>query len=171
MNKHWRLNGCLLIFSFNKETAKQALVATFRYMNTLIDIRSSKPENDLPAENNCHHRGENMTTVFRIAILAASLAGIITACGPGEGNTSNVSNNSDTAQPQPATSADSKPVKNGFDSIPKPGTEAWCPVMKNSFKVSKETESTVYKGKTYVFCCKGCKPAFESDPEKYLKEL
>lgn len=27
-----------------------------------------------------------------------------------------------------------------------------------------------YKGKTYYVCCTGCKEAFESDPEKYIKE-
>jgi len=28
---------------------------------------------------------------------------------------------------------------------------------------------TEYKGKTYYFCSQGCKKAFESEPEKYLK--
>ncbi|MBN1368108.1 MAG: YHS domain-containing protein [Dehalococcoidales bacterium] len=26
-----------------------------------------------------------------------------------------------------------------------------------------------YKGNTYYFCAKGCKIAFDKDPEKYLK--
>ena len=26
-----------------------------------------------------------------------------------------------------------------------------------------------YKGKTYYFCAKGCKVAFDKDPEKYLQ--
>ncbi|MFB0536616.1 MAG: YHS domain-containing protein [Anaerolineae bacterium] len=26
-----------------------------------------------------------------------------------------------------------------------------------------------YEGKTYCFCAKGCKVAFDKDPEKYLK--
>ncbi len=26
-----------------------------------------------------------------------------------------------------------------------------------------------YKGKTYYFCARGCKVAFDKDPEKYLK--
>jgi YHS domain-containing protein len=26
-----------------------------------------------------------------------------------------------------------------------------------------------YKGKTYYFCAKGCKVAFDKDPEKYIK--
>jgi YHS domain-containing protein len=27
-----------------------------------------------------------------------------------------------------------------------------------------------YKGKTYYFCAKGCKVAFEKDPEKYITQ-
>jgi hypothetical protein len=32
------------------------------------------------------------------------------------------------------------------------------------------TITVSYKGKTYYVCCTGCKEAFESDPEKYIKE-
>ena len=28
--------------------------------------------------------------------------------------------------------------------------------------------STVHEGKTYYFCCRGCKTTFEKSPEKYL---
>jgi YHS domain-containing protein len=28
-----------------------------------------------------------------------------------------------------------------------------------------------YKGKTYYFCAKGCKKAFDSDPEKYAAKV
>jgi YHS domain-containing protein len=27
-----------------------------------------------------------------------------------------------------------------------------------------------YKGKTYYFCARGCKVAFDKDPEKYLSQ-
>ncbi|MHC4546052.1 MAG: YHS domain-containing protein [Planctomycetota bacterium] len=30
---------------------------------------------------------------------------------------------------------------------------------------------TVYKGKKVYFCCPGCKPEFEKNPEKYLAKL
>ncbi|HVS40449.1 MAG TPA: YHS domain-containing protein [Gemmataceae bacterium] len=33
------------------------------------------------------------------------------------------------------------------------------------------TMSTVYKGKTYYFCCTGCRDAFKDNPEKYIKEF
>ncbi|MBC8103781.1 MAG: YHS domain-containing protein [Cytophagales bacterium] len=29
--------------------------------------------------------------------------------------------------------------------------------------------SSVYKGKKYLFCCGGCKPQFDKNPEKYVK--
>ena len=29
--------------------------------------------------------------------------------------------------------------------------------------------SSVYKGKTYYFCCSSCKPAFDKNPQKYAK--
>jgi YHS domain-containing protein len=45
-----------------------------------------------------------------------------------------------------------------------------CPVSGESFKKSEMTESTEYNGKTYYFCCPGCKAKFEKDPEKYTKE-
>lgn len=48
---------------------------------------------------------------------------------------------------------------------------AVCPVMGNKIPdVSKAAAKSVYKGKTYYFCCKGCKPAFDKDPEKYINK-
>jgi YHS domain-containing protein len=44
-----------------------------------------------------------------------------------------------------------------------------CPVMKTWFVPDEKTDKAVYEGKTYYFCCKGCKPMFEKEPEKYLK--
>ena len=40
--------------------------------------------------------------------------------------------------------------------------------MEADEKTAKATSE--YKGKTYYFCAKGCKIAFDKDPEKYLKE-
>ncbi len=45
-----------------------------------------------------------------------------------------------------------------------------CPVSGESFKKSEFTESMDYEGKTYYFCCTGCKDKFEKDPEKYAKK-
>ena len=38
------------------------------------------------------------------------------------------------------------------------------------FEVKKDTKRSEYKDKHYVFCCSGCKPMFDENPEKYLKK-
>lgn len=45
-----------------------------------------------------------------------------------------------------------------------------CPVMGTKLKKSAAVDTAEYKGKTYYFCCGGCKPAFEKDPEKYINK-
>ena len=44
-----------------------------------------------------------------------------------------------------------------------------CPVTKDWFIPDEKSPKSVYKDKTYYFCCPGCKPPFDKDPEKYLK--
>jgi YHS domain-containing protein len=85
-------------------------------------------------------------------------------------------NDSAHAAPSPSAAAaggTSSPaagaLKNGFDGMPAPGTKAVCPVMGDEFEVKADTVSSVYQGKTYVFCCPACKPKFDADPAKYLK--
>ena len=60
-------------------------------------------------------------------------------------------------------------AENGFDTKPAVGTKAKCPVSGKEFTVSKDTQFSKYKGKYYAFCCPGCKPQFDKNPEKYLK--
>ncbi len=43
-----------------------------------------------------------------------------------------------------------------------------CPVMGGA--INKDV-FTMYKGKKVYFCCPGCKPEFEKNPEKYLAKL
>jgi YHS domain-containing protein len=71
--------------------------------------------------------------------------------------------------PTGATTAEPGALRNGFETMPAPGTKAVCPVMGDEFEVKADSSQSVYKGKTYVFCCPACKPKFEADPEKYLK--
>lgn len=48
---------------------------------------------------------------------------------------------------------------------------AVCPVMGTKIPdVTKAAGKSVYKGKTYYFCCPGCKPLFDKNPEKYIKK-
>ena len=48
---------------------------------------------------------------------------------------------------------------------------AICPVMKSKIPdVKKASGKSIYKGKTYYFCCGMCKPQFDSNPAKYVKK-
>jgi YHS domain-containing protein len=44
-----------------------------------------------------------------------------------------------------------------------------CPVLKTKIDPKAAAGTSVYKGKTYYFCCSGCKPMFDKNPEKYVK--
>ena len=43
-----------------------------------------------------------------------------------------------------------------------------CPIMGGAIDKKCFTE---YKGQKVYFCCPGCKPKFEADPEKYTAKL
>ena len=43
-----------------------------------------------------------------------------------------------------------------------------CPI---TGKPVDQNMYTTYKGKKVYFCCPGCKPEFEKDPEKYIAKL
>lgn len=51
--------------------------------------------------------------------------------------------------------------------------EIECAIMKghkvNIEKAVKDKLFSDYKGRRYVFCCGGCKPAFDKEPAKYAK--
>ena len=60
-----------------------------------------------------------------------------------------------------AKKAPAKPVKK---------ISAVCPVMGNAIPdITKAAGKSVYKGKTYYFCCPACKPMFDANPAKYVK--
>ena len=45
-----------------------------------------------------------------------------------------------------------------------------CPVTGDKIaSVSAAAGHSTYKGKTYYFCCGGCKPEFDKDPQKFIK--
>ena len=51
----------------------------------------------------------------------------------------------------------------------KAAEEVICPVTGEKFEKTETTASFEYEGTTYYFCCPGCKPKFDADPEKYIK--
>ena len=44
-----------------------------------------------------------------------------------------------------------------------------CPVTGTMIDPAKAYSKTVYKGKTYYFCCAGCPEEFKKNPGKYAK--
>jgi YHS domain-containing protein len=75
------------------------------------------------------------------------------------------------ASKKEAPKAEAKPEADafGFDAPPPVGAKARCPVMGGEFTVTEDSERSEHKGRHYVFCCPGCKPSFDEDPQKYLK--
>ncbi len=51
----------------------------------------------------------------------------------------------------------------------KVGDKTTCPISGEEFVVDANSPHTEHEGKTYYFCCPGCKKKFESDPAKYTK--
>jgi len=94
-----------------------------------------------------------IASVLLFAILGLALAAVATAASH-EGD--------DQAQ--------TKAPPMAFDQAPPVGTKATCPVSRRAFTVQEGTARSQYKGKHYAFCCEGCKPKFDADPEKYLGE-
>jgi Cu+-exporting ATPase len=46
----------------------------------------------------------------------------------------------------------------------------YCVVTDEKIGATSEAQSSVvYNGKTYYFCCAGCRPKFEAEPAKYAK--
>lgn len=47
-----------------------------------------------------------------------------------------------------------------------------CPVKGDTIaSQEKAAGKSVYKGKTYYFCCPSCKPKFDKDPDRYIPKL
>jgi YHS domain-containing protein len=54
---------------------------------------------------------------------------------------------------------------------PKPYPLKVCLVTGNALGSMGEPQSLVYKGQEFKFCCAGCPPVFNKDPDKYVKML
>lgn len=68
--------------------------------------------------------------------------------------------------------------KQTFDKVPKQYATApdkhllFCPVSNQIVAgYAKAADYSNYKGTRYYFCCPGCKPQFDKDPDKYLQDL
>jgi len=68
----------------------------------------------------------------------------------------------------PAAKGTSAEVKAPGDA--KVGDTTKCPISGEEFTVEATSPHVEHEGKTYYFCCGGCKKKFESDPAKYAKK-
>lgn len=60
-------------------------------------------------------------------------------------------------------------VKDPEKYVKTDGEKVVCPVSGEEINKSEAAGSHEYKGKTYYFCCDGCKEKFLKNPEKYIK--
>lgn len=61
-------------------------------------------------------------------------------------------------------------IKNPEEYVNQSEEIVTCPVSGEEFDKTKAAGSVEYEGKTYYFCCEGCKEKFLNDPEKYTKK-
>ena len=61
-----------------------------------------------------------------------------------------------------------KGVAKSAGEVKQAAEQRTCPLMGGAINKSIFAE---YKGKKVYFCCAGCKPRFEAEPEKYLAKL
>ena len=94
----------------------------------------------------------NLYTLFSLLIIVLATSNNAIACSCGcKGN------NCGTTQQQSTQDVKEEKVQ--------------CPVMKTWILPSEAADKTEYNGKTYYFCCGGCKGKFLAEPEKYITEL
>jgi Cu+-exporting ATPase len=66
-----------------------------------------------------------------------------------------------SGKPAPAKPAPKAPAKVAEAPV--------CPITGEKVANIKTAETSSFKGKTYYFCCAGCKPMFDKNPAKYVK--
>jgi YHS domain-containing protein len=63
-----------------------------------------------------------------------------------------------------------KPAPKASPAAKKAVAKQYCAVTGETLgSMGAAGGSSVYKGKKYLFCCQGCKPQFDKNPEKYVK--
>jgi YHS domain-containing protein len=67
----------------------------------------------------------------------------------------------------PATANKDPNVKKPGEA--KPGDKSTCTVTGEEIDVTADSPHSEHNGKTYYFCCGGCKKKFDADPSKYTK--
>ena len=76
------------------------------------------------------------------------------------------------SEPQGSAPKPTEPVADAVSDAAKLASateQKTCPIMEGQ-AINKDL-FTEYKGKKVYFCCPGCKPKFEAEPEKYIAKL
>lgn len=97
-------------------------------------------------------------------LLGATLA--LAACGGGNAAAPPAATPGE--EPKPAEAKPAGEVKAPGDA--QVGDTTKCPVSGEEFVVEATSPKVEHEGKTYHFCCSGCKKKFESDPAKFLNK-
>ncbi|MCK9463849.1 MAG: YHS domain-containing protein [Proteobacteria bacterium] len=108
-------------------------------------------------------------SILHVAIFTGAVVaglGLAPACNSAEQAAGGDQMAMEHGQPAPAGATKAPSV---FDAPQPVGTAATCPVLGNTFTITADTLHSEHQGKHVYFCCAGCKPQFDADPQKYLK--
>jgi Cu+-exporting ATPase len=103
--------------------------------------------------------------MIRNVIIVASLSFFALACG---GASLPTPPSVPSVPSAPGASTEAGAVKAPGEA--KVGDKTKCPVSGEEFTVEAASQKVEHDGKTYYFCCGGCKKKFEADPAKYVKK-
>ncbi len=96
------------------------------------------------------------------AVLACAFA--LVACGGAAKEPATPDTNAEHHDAKATPSADVKAPGEA-----KVGDKSRCTVTGEELDVTADTPHSEYNGKTYYFCCGGCKKKFDADPSKFTK--
>ena len=103
-----------------------------------------------------------------LVVLASSLSLGSFACGGAPANAEAPATPAVAAAPAAGAAGAKSVVKEA--GAAKVGDTAKCPVSGEEFVVEASSPKAEHDGKTYFFCCGGCKKKFEAEPGKYAKK-
>jgi YHS domain-containing protein len=98
-------------------------------------------------------------------VLAFAFTFLLVACG--SSNKEPVAPHHDEHHHDAPSASSNKDVKKPGEA--KPGDKSTCTVTGEDIDVTADSPHSEHNGKTYYFCCTGCKKKFDADPGKYTK--
>jgi YHS domain-containing protein len=96
------------------------------------------------------------------------MLGLVVGCGGNAAESAPPATPAAMAHEGHGAKAPAGPVKAMGDA--KVGDTTKCPVSGEDFVVDAHSEKSEHGGKTYYFCCPGCKKKFDASPEKFLNK-